>query len=141
MSKRSKTRKTRRTKQAPKPAETKPNGGAPFTFTGNMTEFLAAADKLRAELPAPTFTLDEVRRAFGWNYGTDRADPIDVACDVIDDVKRTLFLVNNVVFENEGTDEHGASDVLTNAWNRCEAALVILNKFRPCVMAKAGGAS
>jgi hypothetical protein len=137
MSKKKIARQTRRTKQAPKPAETKPNGGAPFSFVGNMSEFLAAADKLRAELPGPTFTLAEVRRAFGWNYGTDRADPIDVACDVIDDVKRTIFLVNNVVFENEGTDEHGASDVLTNAWNRCEAALVILNKFRPCIMAKA----
>lgn len=114
----------------------KKNGAQQKAQQNGVLPTAGKTSKTPAPAAEPTFTLLELRRSFGWNFGgiPGSAEPLDVACDVIDDVKRTIFLVNNVIDAN---DENGVSDVLTNVWNRCEAALEILNKFRPCVLAKA----
>jgi hypothetical protein len=78
--------------------------------------------------PEPTFTLAEFSRLMGENYslGGGKGDPLTVALNVIDDLRRVLFAVANLAGPS---DAEGIEELVTNAWARSQASLAVLTKF------------
>src|SRR5688572_22914147 len=85
---------------------------------------------------APPFTLASFHRAFGDNFGTvldgQEPDPLAVAMNVIDDLKRTIQLCEEALFamgRNEDYETSTIVNVLTNAHFRADAACKVLTPF------------
>jgi hypothetical protein len=84
---------------------------------------------------APTFTLGSFHRAFGDNYGYVKdghePDPLKLALDCIDDLKRTIVLCTSALhdFDHDSYETRAIIDVLTNAEYRAETACKVLSPF------------
>lgn len=135
----------RRTKQAPiRAAETpetplfelpppKP-GEAPFTFEGTVSQMEACLENIRAERPAPSFTLAEVHNMVGSNYSAypeDMGDALSFAIDSFDDIHRTVRVcIEALPVTGDDSPIDPVSYLLQQVWHRSETVGNMLNKIR-----------